>query len=67
ALIRTQAAAISGNVLVVLPVCLLVQLFAAGVLHVNVISPEKAHATLHSFSLFGPTPFYAALTGVLLW
>ncbi|MDN7633618.1 site-specific recombinase [Burkholderia cepacia] len=67
ALIRTQAAAISGNVLVVLPVCLLVQLFASNLLHANLISPEKAHATLHSFSLLGPTPLYAALTGVLLW
>ncbi|MBY8609819.1 MAG: site-specific recombinase [Burkholderia sp.] len=67
ALIRTQAAAISGNVLVVLPVCLLVQLFAGNVLHANLISPDKAHATLHSFSLLGPTPLYAALTGVLLW
>ncbi|QFS35754.1 site-specific recombinase [Burkholderia cepacia] len=67
ALIRTQAAAISGNVLVVLPVCLLVQLFAGNLLHANLISPEKAHATLHSFSLLGPTPLYAALTGVLLW
>ncbi|MEK7960962.1 hypothetical protein AAB993_33230, partial [Burkholderia contaminans] len=67
ALIRTQAAAISGNVLVVLPVCLLVQLLAGNLLHANLISPEKAHATLHSFSLLGPTPLYAALTGVLLW
>jgi site-specific recombinase len=67
ALIRTQTAAICGNVLVVLPVCLLVQLFASHVLHANVITPEKAHATLRSFSLLGPTPFYAALTGVLLW
>ncbi|WP_323121417.1 site-specific recombinase [Burkholderia alba] len=67
ALIRTQAAAISGNVLVVLPVCFAVQLFAGTVLHANVISPQKAHATLQSFSLFGPTPVYAALTGVLLW
>ncbi len=67
ALIRTQAAAIAGNVLVVLPVCLLVQLFASAVLHTNVITPQKAHATLQSFSLVGPTPFYAALTGVLLW
>jgi site-specific recombinase len=37
------------------------------VFHTDIISPEKAHATLHSFSLIGPTPFYAALTGVLLW
>ncbi|AOJ67755.1 MULTISPECIES: site-specific recombinase [Burkholderia] len=67
ALIRTQAAAICGNVLVVLPVCFAVQMFASSVLHANVISPEKAHATLKSFSLIGPTPIYAALTGVLLW
>lgn len=67
ALIRTQAAAICGNVLVVLPVCFAVQMFASGVLHANLISPDKAHATLKSFSLFGPTPIYAALTGVLLW
>ncbi|MEK6348861.1 MAG: site-specific recombinase [Burkholderia sp.] len=67
ALIRTQAAAISGNVLAVLPVCLAVQLGAHAWLHADVISAEKAHATLRSFSLLGPTPFYAALTGVLLW
>ncbi|WP_414443955.1 site-specific recombinase [Burkholderia sp. 22PA0106] len=67
ALIRTQAAAISGNVLAVLPVCLAVQLGAHAWLHADVISVEKAHATLRSFSLLGPTPFYAALTGVLLW
>ncbi|KVE28011.1 hypothetical protein WS67_10640 [Burkholderia singularis] len=67
ALIRTQAAAICGNVLVVLPVCFAVQMFAQTVLHTNVISPQKAHATLQSFSLIGPTPIYAALTGVLLW
>lgn len=67
ALIRTQAAAICGNVLVVLPVCFLVQMFASGVLHTNLISPQKAHATLQSFSLLGPTPLYAALTGILLW
>ncbi len=67
ALIRTQAAAITGNVVVVLPVCFAVQMFANRVLHTNIITPEKAHATLHSFSLLGPTPFYAAFTGVLLW
>ncbi|WP_186024065.1 site-specific recombinase [Burkholderia gladioli] len=67
ALIRTQAAAIAGNVLVVLPVCLAVQLGAHALLHADVISADKAHATLRSFALLGPTPIYAALTGVLLW
>ncbi|WP_070108252.1 site-specific recombinase [Burkholderia plantarii] len=67
ALIRTQAAAVTGNVLMVLPVCLAVQLGSHALLHADVIPPAKAHATLHSFSLLGPTPVYAALTGVLLW
>ncbi|CAD6558373.1 site-specific recombinase [Paraburkholderia metrosideri] len=67
ALMRTQAAAVFGNVLMVFPVCLGVQLLWRALFHADIISPEKAHATLHSFSLWGPTPFYAALTGVLLW
>ena len=67
ALIRTQAAAVLGNVMLVFPVCLGVQLLWHALFHGNLISPEKAHATLHSFSLLGPTPLYAALTGVLLW
>ncbi len=67
ALMRTQAAAVFGNVLLVFPVCLGVQLLWHALFHADIISPQKAHATLHSFSLLGPTPFYAALTGVLLW
>jgi site-specific recombinase len=67
ALIRTQAAAVLGNVLLVFPACLTIQLGFIWLFHVNLISPQKAHATLQSFSLLGPTPLYAALTGVLLW
>jgi site-specific recombinase len=67
ALMRTQAAAVLGNVLLVFPVCLGVQLLWHALFHADIISPEKAHATLRSFSLLGPTPLYAALTGVLLW
>ncbi|TKC91047.1 hypothetical protein FAZ69_06675 [Trinickia terrae] len=67
ALIRTQSAAIFGNVMLVVPFCLLIQILFHTVLHTDLISPEKAHHTLQSFSLLGPTPFYAALTGVLLW
>lgn len=67
ALIRTQAAAVLGNVLLVFPACLAIQLVCGWLFHANLISPAKAHATLQSFSLVGPTPFYAALTGVLLW
>jgi site-specific recombinase len=66
-LMRSQAAAVLGNVLAVVPVAYLVQWTAHALLGVNLISPEKAQATIHSFSIVGPTPLYAALTGVLLW
>jgi site-specific recombinase len=67
ALIRTQAAAVLGNVMVVVPLCLGFQLLIRQVFDADIISPAKAQATLESFSLLGPTPIYAALTGVLLW
>ncbi|MCC8391956.1 site-specific recombinase [Paraburkholderia sp. MMS20-SJTR3] len=67
ALMRTQAAAVLGNVLLVFPVCLGVDLLWHALFHTDLISQDKALATLRSFSLLGPTPFYAALTGVLLW
>jgi site-specific recombinase len=67
ALIRTQSAAVLGNVLLVFPACLAIQLVFGWLFHANLITPAKAHATLQSFSLIGPTPLYAALTGVLLW
>jgi site-specific recombinase len=67
ALIRTQSATIFGNVMLVVPFSLLVQLSVSALFHANVITPDKAHRTLQSFSLVGPTPVYAALTGVLLW
>jgi site-specific recombinase len=67
ALMRTQAAAVLGNVLLVFPVCFGVQLLWHALFHADIISAQKAHATLRSFSLLGPTPFYAAVTGVLLW
>jgi site-specific recombinase len=67
ALIRTQSAAIFGNVMLVVPFSLLVQLLVSALFHANLIMPDRAHRTLQSFSLLGPTPLYAALTGVLLW
>ncbi|MFT4069571.1 site-specific recombinase [Paraburkholderia sp.] len=67
ALMRTQAAAVLGNVLLVFPVSLCVDLLWHAMFNHDLISADKAIATLQSFSLIGPTPFYAALTGVLLW
>lgn len=67
ALARTQAAAILGNVLLVFPLCLLIELAWQYATGGHLISVQKARATLDAFSLLGATPLYAAGTGVLLW
>jgi len=67
ALMRTQAAAVLGNLVLVFPLCLGAQLLWAHFVGGNLITPQKAQATLRSFSVLGPTPIWAAMTGVLLW
>ena len=67
ALIRSQVAAITGNLALVFPVALLTQMAATYFFSHPLITPEKAQATIDGFSLLGPTPIYAAFTGVLLW
>lgn len=67
AMIRSNAAAIAGNLVAVAPVAFLVQWIAGRFFHANLISPEKAVATIDSFSILGATPLYAIFTGVLLW
>jgi len=67
AMIRSNAAAIVGNLAVVFPVALGIQWLAHKLLGANLITPAKAIATIESFSILGPTPLYAAFTGVLLW
>jgi len=66
-LTRSQVAAIAGNLVVVVPAALVVQLAWVGSGGAPMPSPEKATATIASLSLLGATPFYAAFTGVLLW
>jgi site-specific recombinase len=66
-LLRSQAAAIFGNLIAVIPTMLLITsgfLLASGA---TLMTPEKARAALHSLTLVGPAPLYAALTGILLW
>jgi site-specific recombinase len=67
ALIRSQVAAITGNLALVFPVALIVQFVAMNFFERNLITPEKAQETIESFSLLGATPLFAAFTGVLLW
>ncbi len=67
AMIRSNAAAIAGNLVAVAPVAFLVQWLAGRFFHTDLISAAKAMATIDSFSILGPTPLYAIFTGVLLW
>ena len=66
-LVRSQVAAILGNLMLVIPAALLVQamLLLAGFGHL----PDHEHALqyVESLSVWSAAPFYAATTGVLLW
>ncbi len=66
-LLRSQAAAVFGNLIAVIPVMTLLAFAIFQLSGAPLLPPEKAHATLQSLSLFGITPLFAALTGVLLW
>jgi len=66
-LLRSQAVAVFGNVALVVPGCMALEWLANAALGTTLITPAKAQATIASFSIVGPTPLYAAMTGVLLW
>jgi site-specific recombinase len=66
-LVRSQVAAVLGNVVVVFPV--VIALSAAMVLALGgpMITEDRAHYVLHSLTLMGPSLLFAAFTGVLLF
>jgi site-specific recombinase len=66
-LVRSQVAAIAGNLALVVPAALAVQglLLLIGCGHLP--DPGHADAYISSLSLWSAAPFYAAFTGVLLW
>ena len=66
-LIRTQIAGILGNVLVVAPVVLLVQLAAWALQGAPLIGADTARYVLKNLTLLGPTLAFATFTGVLLF
>jgi len=66
-LIRTQMAGIIGNLAVAFPLVLAVQLASKAVFGAPPIGRHEAEHILHSLNLLGPTPLYAAFTGVLLF
>ena len=66
-LTRSQSAGVFGNVALVMPVALLLGLAGLAVFGPPFMPVERAEHELHSLSLLGPTPLYAAFTGVLLF
>ncbi|WP_027015667.1 site-specific recombinase [Comamonas composti] len=66
-LVRSQSAAVLGNVLVVFPAVLLLSLGYAKVFGHTPIDGPHAIAVLDSLSLLGPSLLFAAFTGVLLF
>jgi len=66
-LVRSQAAGILGNVLVVFPTAWLLGLLLAAAFGISPVDVQKAMKTIDSLSLLGPSALFAALTGVLLW
>lgn len=66
-LIRSQTAAILGNVLFVVPVVLLIDTMAFMVFGGHLMPASKVASAYGSVDILGPTILYAAFTGVLLW
>lgn len=66
-LLRSQMAGILGNLLVVAPVVLGLQALAWWLRGAPLIDAHEAHHVLETLTLLGPTLWYAAFTGVLLF
>ncbi len=66
-LIRSQVAAILGNVAIVPPVAVALDLLHKLVFGSHAVTLAKAEKLVGSLSVLGPTPLYAAWTGILLW
>ncbi len=66
-LVRSQVAAVIGNVAVVFPVAIALSAAMALTLGAPMISEDRAHYVLQSLTLTGPSLLFAAFTGVLLF
>ena len=66
-LVRSQVAAVLGNVAVVFPVVVLISFLLQALTGSPMVSAKTADYTFHALSLLGPTLLFAAFTGVLLF
>lgn len=67
ALIRSQSAAVFGNVVMVTPIAAIIQLLIYYGFGKNSMSDVQAMAIIQSVSPFSAALLFAAFTGVLLW
>ncbi len=65
-LVRSQMVTVTGNLWGVIPTIIAID-YALALWGSNVADLNHAKHTIESFSILGMTPFYAAITGVLLW
>lgn len=66
-LVRSQVAAVLGNVLLVFPVVILISVTMQLALGHAMLDAAEAQYVLRSLTLLGPTILFAAFTGVLLF
>ena len=66
-LVCSQSAAVFGNVLMVVPAVLLVNVLMVLITGQTMISAKEAMHVLESLTLLGPTLMWAAFTGVILF
>ena len=66
-LVRSQVAAVLGNVLVVFPVVVVISIAIQLIWGSPMIGAKEAAYVFHSLTLLGPTLLFAAFTGVLLF
>lgn len=66
-LVRSQAAAVLGNVGVVVPVVVLLSVLLQAVTGSPMLDPKDAAYVLRGLTLLGPSVLFAAVTGVLLF
>ncbi|MBC7547743.1 MAG: site-specific recombinase [Polaromonas sp.] len=66
-LVRSQAAAVFGNVFLVVPAVLLVNTAVTLLMGRPMIGQQEARHVLHTLTLLGPTLLWAGFTGVILF
>ena len=66
-LVRSQVAAVFGNVFMVVPTVLLVNVLVYLLLGRPMVSHKEAAHVLQTLTLLGPTLFWAAFTGLILF